>query len=248
MKFLRLLLLTIGCIFCNTATANETVSKTTQAPKEREKIIFGLAGVTQKDRPFRLGAKVLKEISKKTGYKMDLITLPHKRAKVMLKKGEIDADLARIKEFSDNYNSFVMVDEPIVKLPFYAYSKNKDVSIEDIKSSKTLRIAALRGQVFSPTFFKSSQITFVNSIKSGFWFLHKKRADIFVTDEISAQTTTDILKLEELGIYKLNQPLAVVDAYTFFSAENADIAIEYKKALIEIKKEGIYDKIFEETK
>ena len=241
-------MLPLLCSFFSVASANEKSSEITAGVKESKRIVIGVAGVNNKDRPFRLGVKVLKEISQRTGYEMKLISLPIKRAKVMLDRGEIDADLARIKEFSNYNDSVIMVKEPIAKIPFHAYSTNKDLRLADIKSKKDLRIVAIRGQVFPQTYFKDYEILLTNSIRSGFWFLHKKRADIFVAEGTSAQTTADILELEKLGIYKLSPPLAVVDAYTFFSAENADIAKEYERALIEIKKEGIYDKIFEETK
>ncbi len=244
MKLLRLLMLAIACINYSIATANDLPNDA----KENNRIVFGVAGVNPKDRPFRLGVKVLKEISKRTGYKMELITLPTKRAQVMLERGEIDADLARVKEFSNYNDSLIMVKEPIAKLPFHAYSTKKDLSVKDIKNSKDLRIVAVRGQVFPQTYFKDSEILLTNSIRSGFWFLHKNRADIFVAEGISAQTTADILELEKMGIYKLNPPLAIVDGYTFFTADNTEIAKKYEKALIEIKQEGIYDKIFEETK
>ncbi len=238
MNILRLFLLSFCLCFYNMAIADDTPRK----------ITFGLAGVTEQDRPFRLGTKVLNEISKKIGHEIELITLPIKRAKLMLENGQIDAELARIGEYADKSISFIKINEPIVKLPFYVYSMRKDIEVNKIKNFEALKVVTIRGQKFSQIYFKNFDLLFVNNIKSGFLFLYKGRADIFVVDGISSSTVMNSLEQEKLGIYRLEPPLAVVNGYTFFNTNNADIAQKFEKALKEIKQEGIYDNIFRETK
>ncbi len=219
-----------------------------ETPRE---LTFGIAGVTEQDLPFRLGSKVLQEISDKIGHKIELITLPIKRAKIMLLKGQIDAELVRIIEYQSDSESLIMISEPIAQLPFYAYSIRSDIKTktpQDIDKLKQLKIVGLRGQEFPKVFFNDSDLFYVDSVKSGFLFLHKERADVFIVDGISASTALNTLEQEKLGINRLEPPLAIINRHTFFSPENAEIAKKYEQALIEIKKEGIYDKIFRETK
>ncbi len=169
----------------------------------------------------------------------------------MLEKGQINAELARVKQYANTSDSLIMVNEPIVKMPFYAYSINSDIKIkgiEDIENLKQLKIVTLRGQEFAKIDLKNLNLSFVDSVKSGFLFVYKGRADIFIANGISASTVINSLSQKKLGIHRLEPPLAVVNGYTFFSANNADIAKKYEAALIEIKREGIYDKIFRETK
>lgn len=241
MNILRLIVMFFCLCFYNTVMAEETPRK----------ITFGVAGITEQDRPFKLGTKILKEISKKIGHEIELIALPHKRAKFMLKKGQIDAELARVSEYAVFSDSLIMVNEPIVKLPFYMYSTNSNIKITDIKdieNLKRLRVVTLRGQEFLKRYLNDFNLSFVDSIKSGFLFLYKDRADIFITNGISASTVLNSLEQKKLGINRIEPPIAIVNGYTFFTANNAEIAKKFEKALIEIKEEGIYDKIFSETK
>ncbi len=241
MNLIKIIIMFFCLCFYNIAVAEETPRK----------ITFGVAGITEQDRPFRLGTKVLKAISLKIGHEIELITLPHKRAKLMLEKGQIDAELARVKQYADTSDSLIIVNEPIVKFPFFAYSIDSDIKIngiKDIENFKHLKIITLRGQEFAKVYLKDLNLSFVDSVKSAFLFLYKGRADIFIANGISTSTVLNSLEQEKLGINRLEPPLAVVNGYTFFNANNADIARKFEIALKEIKQEGIYDKIFSETK
>lgn len=241
MNILRLIIMFFCLCFYNTAMAEETPRK----------ITFGVAGITEQDRPFKLGIKILNEISKRIGHEIELIALPAKRAKYMLKHGQIDAELARVNEYAVFSDSLIMVNEPIAKLPFYAYSMRSNIKatdIKDIEKLTRLRIVTTRGQEFTKRYLSDLNLLFVDSIKAGFLFLYKDRADIFIINGISASTVLNSLEQEKLGINRIEPPLAIVNGHTFFTANNAEIAIKYEKALIEIKREGIYDKIFRETK
>ena len=51
------------------------------------------------------------------------------------------------------------------------------------------------------------------------------------------------MKMEEKGVFKLEQPVIVLHTHTFFSYLHDEMPKKYEKALIEIKKDGTYDKI-----
>lgn len=232
------IVLIILTIFCGNLSIAQEIPR---------KLIFGVAGVKDTNQANRIGTEILKAISKKIGHEIELLALPPKRAQYMLKKGQIDADIARFSSFGDSNASLIMVNEPFLKVPFYAYTMSPDIKIHSIECIKPYRIVTLRGIKLIKHRVKDLDVQLVDSIKSGFLFLYKNRADIFINDGISAKKILNSPEIKKLGIIRLEPPLIIAEVHTFFTPSNADIAKKYERALIEIKQEGIYDKILRDT-
>ena len=242
LRFLTLIFVSAygGLVFANDIEAAKTASKKTN------KFIFSVAAVNETDLSFKLSAMLLNEISKKTGDEMELIILPPEKAMVMLQAGRIDAEIARIKEYSKDYNELIMVNEPVATIPFYAYSMNKEIDITNIKALKKLRVAYVQGQIFTSVFFKDHKLFSADSVRSGLLYLYNNQADIFVTDGFTAHRISQAINTAELGIYKLEPPIAITNIHTFFNSKHTELAKRFEKALLEIKNEEKYKKVYKE--
>ena len=244
MNIVRFLMLALAGIYCSLIFANDKATKTT--PMQDRKIVFSIPAESKDDLSFKLSAKLLNEISKKTGEEIELTILPPDKASLMLEAGRIDAEIARIKEYAYPSGGLIMANEPVATIPFYAYSTNKELDATNIDGLKNLRIVSVKGQIFSNVLFKEHILFQVDSVKSGLLHLYKDKADIFVTDGLTAHKISQAIDINELGIYRLEPPIAVTNVYTFFNQKHAKFAKRYEKALIELKKEGIYEKIYKE--
>lgn len=182
---------------------------------------FGVAGITEANQAYRLGPKILNEISKKIGHEIEIIGLPPIRAQYMLKKGQIDADIARDRSFGDSDASLIMVNEPLLKVPFYAYTMSPDIKIHSLECINPYRIVTLRGIKLIENRVKDLDVQLVDSIKAGFLFLYKNRADIFVIDGISSEMAFNSPEIKKLNIIRLEPPLIISEMHTFFSSNNA---------------------------
>ena len=244
MNIVRFLMLALAGIYCSLIFANDKATETT--PTEDSKIVFSIPAGSKEDLVFKLSAKLLNEISKKTGEEIELTILPPDKAKLMLEAGRIDAEIARIKEYAKPSDDLIMANEPVATIPFYAYSTNKEIDVTIIDGLRNLRVVSVKGQIYSNVLFKEHILFNADSVKSGLLHLYQDKADIFVTDGLTAFKISQAIDTNELGIYRLEPPIAVTNVYTFFNSKHSKFAKKYEKALIEIKKEGIYEKIYKE--
>ncbi len=185
----------------------------------------------------------MQEITKHMGVTYELRPLPASRAAILLERGEIHADLSRIAEFQEEVPTAVRVAEPFLQIPYYAYAKNLDLTVQGWESLKPYRLVTLRGFHIASVFLREHQTQFVDSTESALDFLMAGRADIF--SMISTQVDS-LLKLEKYqisGIKKLQPPIMVMDTYTYFSKKHSSYAPPYEEALVQVKKSGLYEKL-----
>lgn len=213
-----------------------------------ENLIIGMGGVKTNERVFKIGENILWEISKRMGVKIQLISLPALRATKMLRKGEIHAELSRIAAYKKKILTAIKVSEPIASLPFHAYTLLQNFTVKGWRSLKPYEIVYIRGHTFVDTYLNNHKTYAVDSARAAFRFLKAKRTDIYVEDILTAAPILNSTEFNNSGIKRLEPPVAFLSTYTFFSSKYPDFAKSYYKALVEIKKEGIYQKIFSETR
>lgn len=114
-------------------------------------------------------------------------------------------------------------------------------------SLKPYKIVHVRGHIFIETYLNNHKTFAVNSAKAAFLFLKVKRADLYIEEILTATPILNSPEFDGSGIRRLEPPVAILNTYTFFSSKFPDYAKKYHEALVEIKKEGIYQKIFLET-
>ncbi len=210
-------------------------------------LTFSLVHDNPNDRIFKMGEKLLNEIGKRMKVDVRLLHLPAKRAEQLLKEGKIDADLSRVALYHKVASSAIKVPEPILSVPLYAYSATQSFKVAGWESLKKHKVVKVRGRVFFDNYLAEHNAYSVASHKMAFQFLQAKRADIFVC---SRQIADIILDSPE---FKANPPRrlepAVINKFThtYFAPHLVDEAKAFEQALIAIKAEGLYDKIFKET-
>ena len=217
-------------------------ASSTENNTAEKKLVFSISGLSEKTDLFKRSQRMLDIISAKIGYDIELINPPFRRGKHMLIKGLIDADVGRSRNYYTP-DETIRINEVTFTLPFYAFSKRDDIDTKDTDSLRKLRIVARRGLLFVEKFFEGSDVIYVDTLKSGFLFIHKGRADIFVTDGFSLLPLLESFNPGDLDIKRLTPPIATTPLYTFFHKSKADIARKFEAALIETKKEGTYFKI-----
>lgn len=166
----------------------------------------------------------------------------------MLRDGGIHAELTRVAAYNNKVPTAIKVEEPITSLPYHAYTLSKDIVIDGWDSLRSYKIVHVRGHIFIEPYLKNHSTFAVNSAKTAFLFLKAERADLYIEEILTANPILNSPELAGSGINRIDPPLAILNTYTFFSSKFPDYAKQYHKSLVEIKKEGIYKKIFLETK
>ncbi len=200
----------------------------------------------EKGKPeFRIAEKMATEIGNRLGVYFEVLSLPKKRATLLLNEGKIDGELARVKGYEEYVPGAIQVSEPIIVVPYHAYSATVNFKVNGWKSLVPYKIVYLRGATFVELNLKPihSQLHPVNTPKAAFNFLAAKRADIFVIHPLGAVSILASDKIKNSEIKKLLPAVDVINAYSYFLGRHASLAKRYEEALVEMKKDGTHKMI-----
>ncbi len=214
----------------------------------KDTLVFAIIDGSKKDRVYNLAKEVLTEIGARMNIKTELRSLPPLRAEALFKSGAIDAELARVASYHKRVPSAIRVNEPIISAPLYAYAKSDDFTIKGWQSLTPYKIVTVRGYVFAETHLARHDNYFVDSHEVAFRFIETGRADLFICSGIIAQRVLKSKEFEHSLVRKLVPRVAMSHSYTFFAKGLKKEALAFEKALLEIKENGIYDKLFHKIK
>jgi len=200
---------------------------------------------------FKKAQRLIEKINKRANINIKLVSMPRKRAELeLLKNKYIHATFARIKEFQKNNSDLIMAEEPIANIPLIIYThKTLNFTASSWNSLKEFKIVYVRGTTYIEKYFKNHrQLHALTSEKQAFRFLAAKRADIFISTPLIAESILESKEFEESGIKALTPPLKFIDTYSFFNKDYKDIVKKYNNALISLKKDGsYYDVVYEKN-
>jgi len=197
---------------------------------------------------FRVGEKVINQVSQLIKVPLKLIHLPADRASHLFSLGSIDAEFSRVSAYQKIRPTAIKGQEPISKFPLYVFSTDKMFSVEGWHSLKPYRILTVKGWIFTRDTLANFNTVEVESPFQALRMLKAGRGDVFVADLFSANSILNEVEFDRGDIKRLEKPIAVLDTYTFFLAKHADIAKAYSGALATLKREGLYQKILRETR
>ena len=209
-----------------------------------ENLVIAMAGETN-EHTFTIATKLVREISAKMGTPIQLLPMPAKRSTVMLKTGDIHAELSRIASYTELVPTAIRVDEPIIRVPYYVYSSTQKFEVDGWNSLRPYKIVAVSGYAFVKKYMQSHDTYDVGTVESALQFIKLKRADLFVAAPISTETFFESSEFDTEGIYRLEPPVDYLNLYTFFSYKYPEYAKEYHAALVKLKDEGQYQKLFQ---
>ncbi len=209
----------------------------------KETVVVAIANSLGSEKSFMTAQALLNAIARKMGVSIELISLPAKRITLMLRKGEIHADFSRIKEYQNDVATAIRVDEPILTLPYHAYSTTESISINGWNNLESYNIVGVRGFVFVENYLKNHKIYHVDSADTALKFLKAGRADIFIETSLVVSNIMSNPDLDLSGIYQLEPAIQHLNSYTFFSEKYAHHVEPFNRALLEIKADDTYNKI-----
>jgi len=192
---------------------------------------------------FKAAEEVLIIISDRMKREFKLISIPGKRASILLKNNEIHAEFTRVSEYAKKVPSAIKVAEPIIELSHYAYSIQKNFEVDGWGSLKPYRTVAMRGAWIIEIFMSEQNVSLMDSMDSAFKFLLSGRADIYVANSIQADMFLASENYAEQGIKRLEPAIFTSREYTFFAKGYPELAQRYELALKSMKADGSYNKI-----
>ncbi len=187
------------------------------------------------------------EAFKKLGFNVELILLPSQRA-LILSNREGDGEASRVvnlKELSpENTNNLLIVPEVIITSKLTVFVKTIDLSVKawaDLTPySNGARIGAKIIEANLP-----GRRTFLGNNIQLFKMLNRGRLDTVVEWYLMGIKVINNLKLS--GIKPLEPPLLFKNFYPFIHKKHKDLIPRIVRVLKEMKQDGIYHKLREQT-
>lgn len=189
--------------------------------------------------------QIVIEAFRRIGIKAEIVFTTTKRSLVDVNDGLLDGELNRIEGMEQSFPNLVRVPEPNMQMHFVAFSK-KDISISDWESIKELRIGIVRGwKILEQNTKDFPNVTYLTEIATLFEMLAMDRLDVVLYSKLTGYE--ELHKLGYDDIHHLTPPLCVSDMFLYLYKSHKELVAPVAEALREMKMDGTYDKIVQET-
>lgn len=189
---------------------------------------------------------IAKEMFSRIGRNVQIIRLPGERALDNVNSGIEDGELFRIGGMEKTYKNLVPVPEPLMKLEFIGYTlAGKSFPVNGWNSLKPYNVGIINGwKIYELNVIDVRSRIDVRSMDLLFGLLKNDRADVVLADRWQG-----IYVSKKLGIkFEVLSPSFAEHAmFMYLHKSHLDLVKPLADALIEMKKSGIYKKIYDDT-
>ncbi len=167
------------------------------------------------------------------------------RALINANTGIDDGVAARIKGLEAQYPNFVRVTEKMFDNDFVAYSLRFEFATPDWQSLAPYHVAYLIGwKVFENNLAGKREATQVKDAVQLFNLLQQDRTDVVLYERWQGLWRA---RAQGLPVRMMEPPLARQEMYCYLNRKHAELAPKVAAALVEMKRDGTYKRIFDAT-
>lgn len=188
-----------------------------------------------------LGPAVFKRI----GIEAKLTRVPAERALLNVDSGLDDGDFFRAPEIEQDYPQLLRVPEPVMVYDFVAYTRRPDLRLRTWADLQPYSVAYPNGwKIFENNVKNVQALTVTPSIRELFPLLEADRVDVIL---ISRWAAVPLIRQHGYKYKALDPPLARVNMYMYLNKKHAALVPRLAQALKEMKADGSYQKVYDET-
>ena len=189
--------------------------------------------------------RIVNEAFRRIGLKSRVVFTPNERSLISVNEGMFDAEINRVAGMEKKFNNLIQVPEPNMTMHFVAFA-TKNIPITDWGSLRLYKIGLEKGwKILEQNTHDFPHVKRVMNVNQLFLMLEKGRLDVALYSKILGYEWINKLDCEH--IKHLDPPLASKDMFLYLHKKNAKLAIPLAKALQEMKRDGTYDRIVQET-
>jgi polar amino acid transport system substrate-binding protein len=190
--------------------------------------------------------QVIIEAFKRIEQPINISHLPTERSITNANLGVTDGEFPRISGLDSLYNNLIQVPEKIVDFEFVAFTWRTDIQLTDWNSCKPYNVAIVRGwKILEANLANVKSLIMVKNQDVLFSLLAEHRADIVVYSRFEGLEI--IRKLGLQNVWVLEPPLAKREMFLYLHKKHHLLVPEIAKQLRNLKLDGTYDRILEET-
>ncbi|WP_319760562.1 transporter substrate-binding domain-containing protein [Maridesulfovibrio sp.] len=189
--------------------------------------------------------RIVNEAFRRIGLKSKVVFTPNERSLISVNEGMFDAEINRVAGMEKKFPHLIQVPEPNMTMHFVAFA-TKDIPISDWESLRPYKIGLEKGwKILEQNTHNFPHVKRLMSANQLFLMLDKERLDVALFSKMLGYEW--IKKLDCNRIKHLEPPLASKDMFLYLHKDNKELAKPLAKALREMKRDGTYDRIVQET-
>jgi len=187
---------------------------------------------------------LVKEIFSRLDIDAKVLRLPSSRSLINANKG-IDAGvIARTKGIEKKFKNLIRVPSPIVRFKFVAYSLDKKIKVANWESFKPYSVGMIRGWILYENNVKARKISKVTGPEQLFKLLMNRRSDLILFEYYRGSWWNKHLNAQA---HLIGSPIAEKNMFLYMNKKHADLVPKITKVLEELKLDGTYQRIKDET-
>lgn len=186
--------------------------------------------------------EIMTEAYRRIDKTFELAIFPDERAINMSNSGYSDAELFRKKHgIEENYPNLIRVPVCIHQDPVVAYTNINDLEIESWESLEPYRVGYQRGfKGASMNLTTETTSLSLTSVEQALRMLESDRLDVVIDIQAHGDALVNELNLE--GVYRVEKPLMIIEAYHYLNIKNHDLLKPLTQALEDMEREGLITK------
>lgn len=189
---------------------------------------------------------IAKEMYKRIGIDITFNLLPSERGLLNVVKGLDDGLLLRVGGIARRYPNLVQFEESANKTDYVAFARRTDIQINGWESLKPYDVGIITGwKILEHNIQGTRSLTKVKNAEQLFTLLDANRADVIVFARVSGLQMIRERGLKEIRV--LEPPLATREKYFYLNKKHKDLVPRAGAALREMKADGTYQRIFDQT-
>lgn len=188
---------------------------------------------------------IVKNMFERIGVKAKTVLLPSERSLLNANAGIDDGNIARIKGVEKKYTNLVIVPEKVIDFEFVAFTKNKQIKVENWVNLKPYNVAFINGwKVFEQKVTDYKTLVRTRDSQQLFELLDNNRVDVALYDLWSGVWWA---KKYTSGTLYRQPPIASFELYLYLHKKHQKLVPKLVKALKDMKLDGTYQQIYDET-
>lgn len=226
-----LLILFVNLLFSgiSLANTNDKIMKVAAFPKQN---IQG-----------EIAVNIIRAAYKGLGYDIKIHRLPGARSIVEVNRGELDAELMRIKGMEKSFPYLVPVKTHLMYMQVSAFSRAKNIEIQDWQDLKPFKLAFELGFKLLENNTKGMDVIKTNGPHHAFRIMAEGKADIVIDLKLDGQA---YIKQQNLtGIHMIEPALKTFPVYHYVHIQHKKLVRFLEQALLNMHETGESARIHE---
>lgn len=187
---------------------------------------------------------VVGEAFRRLGYELQLVKLPAERGLINANEGIEDGDMVRIAGLEKQYPNLVRVPEKLVDWEFSVFSKDASIP-SNWKTIRQRSVGYIKGwKIYEQNLAGAERVTTADDPEQLFRLLDLNRIEVALYERSLGAALAKQQGLK--GVRPLAPPLATREMFIYLHKRHANLVPRMTDALRAMKREGFYQRVYNE--